>query len=653
MAEGTTAAKVRANVVGLTDVGRVREHNEDAFLAFDRDASAAIPPDTVHDGELRTALIMVVCDGMGGAAAGEVASRMAVERVAEMLGKADFTTAPPDQISTLMDQAVHKANLEIFEMARANAERRGMGTTLTAAVVTPGRVFVSQVGDSRAYLFRKGFLNQLTKDQSLVGQLVEEGTLTEEEAEKIGAKNIVLQAVGNEESVRVDTKHWPLLRGDVLLLCSDGLSGMVKDARMREILTAAGDDLRAAAHQLVDEANQNGGRDNITVVLGRFEGEGLRAPLETDTTGKLETAGASFKAPPPPDVPNPMKKVALWGAALLAVIAAVFIALRPTTARLVATVKPAGADVTVTGAGVPPRTGVATGGVLALDAIEMGEYEVKVSAKDHFDATIPVAIDTPGVFDLKEVWLRPRPGTLTVSAGEPVTVRLALTASHPEDRKDAKMQLPESVQLAPGEERKFNGVPAGEIRTVASRDGFVPFDKTWTLAPNFEQAVRVPALVERKGTLEVQGCAGGKIRITTSSGDEILPETAVAGPAWEGAIRAVAVRVTVTRPGFRPFEQEVTVTEGGRVQVVVQAKATTVPVTVRGRPNSILALQEWDEAAGAWGRKEEVVADPSGVARFGSRRPGRYQVQADDAGPWTAFEVKPGEADKTVSLDGR
>src|SRR6185436_12313692 len=259
----TPTPTARAVVVGMTDVGRVREHNEDNFLVMNRADGRRGGNAERFETALDGALLLVVCDGMGGAAAGEVASKMAADRMAADLGKAEFDDSSPDQISSLMDRVVQRANVDIHESAKANPSQKGMGTTMTAAVVTPGRLFVSQVGDSRAYLLRKGMLNQLTKDQSLIGQLIEEGTLTEEEAEKLGGRNIVLQAVGVEENLRVDTKYWPLLRGDELLLCSDGLSGMVKDAQMKDILLASMDDPGKAAENLIAEANKNGGRDNV------------------------------------------------------------------------------------------------------------------------------------------------------------------------------------------------------------------------------------------------------------------------------------------------------------------------------------------------------------------------------------------------------
>src|SRR6185295_5932566 len=251
----------RAVVMGMTDVGRVREHNEDCFLVMNRGDGRRGENGKRFEAALDGALLLVVCDGMGGAAAGEVASKMASDRMATELGTAAFSNSSPDQVSALMDHAVQLANSDIHEAAKANATQKGMGTTMTAAVVTQGNLFVSQVGDSRAYLLRKTNLTQLTKDQSLIGQLIEEGTLTEEEAEKLGGRHIVLPAVGVEERLRVDTKYWPILRGDVLLVCSDGLSGMVKDQRLKDILLAAGEDVGKAAENLIAEANKNGGRD--------------------------------------------------------------------------------------------------------------------------------------------------------------------------------------------------------------------------------------------------------------------------------------------------------------------------------------------------------------------------------------------------------
>ena len=324
MSENDATPEVTVKVVGLTDVGRVREHNEDAFLVMHRqDAEPAGNGETVEC-ELDSVMFLAVADGMGGAAAGEVASQMAVERFSKNLAESEIADATPDQIVALIDQTLQAANQDIQEHAQENPDRRGMGTTMTCAVIVPGQAFISQVGDSRGYLLRKGKLLRLTRDQSLIEQLIDEGTITEEEAEKMGGRNIILQALGVEESVRPDTKPFPILRGDTYLLCSDGLSGMIKDDEMERIVNEMGDDLHAGVEKLVQAANDNGGRDNITVVLARFEGEGLRAPMESVTEADVEQVGHKFVAPPPPDVPNPMKKVMGIVAVIITILAALF-----------------------------------------------------------------------------------------------------------------------------------------------------------------------------------------------------------------------------------------------------------------------------------------------------------------------------------------
>ena len=170
------------------------------------------------------------------------------------------------------------ANRQIHSYAAAHPELRGMGTTTTAVGVLGDRFFLSQVGDSRAYLIRQGQAVQLTKDQSLMQRLVEAGELTEEEAAKSERRNIILQALGPDARVKVDLTHQEVRRGDILVLCSDGLSGSVKKEEIAEIATRERD-LQAACDRLIALANQRGGPDNITVILARFDGEGLR-PVE-------------------------------------------------------------------------------------------------------------------------------------------------------------------------------------------------------------------------------------------------------------------------------------------------------------------------------------------------------------------------------------
>ncbi len=266
-------APVRVRYFGRTDVGLVREHNEDNFLVLDLTASlrGADAPREIEVGA--RGLVLAVCDGMGGAAAGEVASQMAVDTIHEIFTKGD----PPgdrDAFARRLVHAIEEAGHRIFSAAKMDRSRRGMGTTTTLAGLVDNVLFVGQVGDSRAYVLRGDRLEQITKDQSLVNQLIEAGQLTEEEAEAFEHSNIILQALGTTEEVTVDLTFLELRRGDRLLLCSDGLSGLVHAEMIKEVLLAERD-LAGAAAKLIQMANAGGGHDNISVIVADFEGEGL------------------------------------------------------------------------------------------------------------------------------------------------------------------------------------------------------------------------------------------------------------------------------------------------------------------------------------------------------------------------------------------
>jgi protein phosphatase len=271
---------IKVEVFAKTDLGRTRDHNEDHFLVADltrRDASLRPAVRTHQIGERGS--LFVVADGMGGAAAGEVASEMATATIYEQLLKAwgserDLT---PQRFAYRLREAVEAANRQIHSYAAAHPEVRGMGTTTTAVGVLGDRFFLTQVGDSRAYLIRQGQAVQLTKDQSLMQRLVEAGELTEEEAARSERRNIILQALGPDARVKVDLTHQEVRRGDILVLCSDGLSGSVKKEEIAEIATRERD-LQAACDRLIKLANERGGPDNITVILARFDGDGLRPP---------------------------------------------------------------------------------------------------------------------------------------------------------------------------------------------------------------------------------------------------------------------------------------------------------------------------------------------------------------------------------------
>jgi protein phosphatase len=253
---------MRLSVAGSTDVGLKRTHNEDAFLLLPEEQ------------------LFCVADGMGGHASGEVASRLAVEEMAEffrLTGRDDEATWPwREDPARRRDEnrvltGVKLANLRIFERAQSDERLRGMGTTLVCAHFEPGgeAVIVGHVGDSRAYLWRAGSLRQLTEDHSLLNDYLKARRLTPEEVESFPHKNVIVRALGMKDSVEVDLLRLALEDGDVLLLCCDGLSGMVPDDRVAELIRQHQGDLKAAAQALVDAANQAGGVDNITCVLAQ------------------------------------------------------------------------------------------------------------------------------------------------------------------------------------------------------------------------------------------------------------------------------------------------------------------------------------------------------------------------------------------------
>jgi protein phosphatase len=265
----------------------MREHNEDAFVVADLTrGNATLQPEVrSHPVGDRGSLFMVA-DGMGGAAAGEIASAMAIEAVLRELSDALAIAEPPsdDSFATAIKRATSTANSEIHGFALEHPEFRGMGTTATVAGVLGDTVYLAQVGDSRAYLVRGGVAAQITKDQSLMQKLVEAGELTPEEAEQSERRNIILQALGPEPNIKVDLTAQQLRRGDVLVLCSDGLSGQIRTEDIANVVTDE-PDLMSVCKRLIDMANDAGGPDNITVIAARFEGDGLLPPGATDPVG--------------------------------------------------------------------------------------------------------------------------------------------------------------------------------------------------------------------------------------------------------------------------------------------------------------------------------------------------------------------------------
>ena len=244
-----------------SDLGRQRQGNEDNYFV--------------------RAPLFVVADGMGGAQAGEVASEMAVESFGDGLPKG----TPAEGLV----RVIEGANRRIHDRSRSDAQRAGMGTTVTAAYVGESDVTVAHVGDSRAYLLREGDLIRLTRDHSLVGELVARGKLTEEQAEQHPQRSVITRALGPEPDVQVDVQVYQARAGDTFLLCSDGLTSMVPEGRVKPIIESA-DSLASAGRDLIAAANAAGGRDNITVVLFRLE----------DVNGDGDS-GDSTAAPPVED----------------------------------------------------------------------------------------------------------------------------------------------------------------------------------------------------------------------------------------------------------------------------------------------------------------------------------------------------------------
>jgi PPM family protein phosphatase len=248
---------------GVTDVGRVRTNNEDSFRI------------------LEPLNLFILSDGMGGEAHGEVASSLAVETIA-----AYCQESKEDSLVTLygepaenwspstrrLQNAVHQANVKIFESAQNNPEQKGMGATLTAAWINGNRLSIAHVGDSRAYLLRGGALQQLTSDHSLVAEQVRRGILTPQQAEESEMQSVLLRALGAHPQVEVDVDETEVIPRDVLLLCSDGLTRMVTEPEIAGTLQAETNPV-SAAQKLVDLANERGGLDNVTVIVARIQEE--------------------------------------------------------------------------------------------------------------------------------------------------------------------------------------------------------------------------------------------------------------------------------------------------------------------------------------------------------------------------------------------
>lgn len=280
MATDSARTGIRLSFCAITDVGRVRDNNEDAFVALDLDRNASF----AESGKLATVdlgprgVVIAVSDGMGGAQAGEVASALVLKSLEESLA------ASEGSIDEVLRQAVENANLAVFQAAR-DTTRKGMGATLTAVLLHGTSAYIAAVGDSRAYLKRGLRFRRMTRDQSYVQLLLDAGVLDTQEAERSPFKNVVLQSMGQKPDVQVALGRLELFRGDRLLLCSDGLTGHVADDDLALEFAHVGVPVDVLARTLVDKALEGGGEDNITVAVVELTGEGLaRAEVPESVT---------------------------------------------------------------------------------------------------------------------------------------------------------------------------------------------------------------------------------------------------------------------------------------------------------------------------------------------------------------------------------
>ncbi len=283
-------------IYATSHIGRVRKGNEDNYLllhltnakSWTSSQSADEPAIESQKFEIDDhGIVLAVSDGMGGALAGEVASKMAVETVSERLLHIDpEKTLSPDNfdeslIAKLYDATI-SANYIIHQQGRTDPQFQGMGATFTGVGITREAVDLIQVGDSRAYLIRNARIYQITKDQSLVQQLIDANQISPEEAETHALKNVILQALGAQNEIYPVPARLQPQRDDILLLCSDGLSNKVSSADMQRIILDNLDNLDKACAQLIKEANERGGEDNITLILARLSGSDLLEPTEDE-----------------------------------------------------------------------------------------------------------------------------------------------------------------------------------------------------------------------------------------------------------------------------------------------------------------------------------------------------------------------------------
>jgi PPM family protein phosphatase len=247
--------KVRFSV--KSDTGLIRTVNEDSFFVK---ANYENLPD-----------IFVIADGMGGHNAGEIASKTAAEFTGEVLVNTPGALTDADRIESDIVNAMEKANQKVFEMSKAKSENSGMGTTLIVSIVYGRKLYIGHIGDSRVYIIKNDTIRKITSDHSLVEELLKSGTLTKEEAENHPKKNIITRAIGCSVVIDVDSYEQEVENGDVILMCTDGLTNMINENQIKDIIEKE-NDLSIVCDNLIMKANENGGEDNTTVILFRIDG---------------------------------------------------------------------------------------------------------------------------------------------------------------------------------------------------------------------------------------------------------------------------------------------------------------------------------------------------------------------------------------------
>ena len=264
-------------VKGETDTGRVRDHNEDQYLALGRDQS---PPGA--------GALLVVADGMGGHAAGEVASKMTVDGIVQSLNdqSEEASKLEGNAFGVFLGKVFEEVNQEVWQAAQED-DKRGMGTTCTLAAIRGDQLFLAHIGDSRAYLLRDGELHQVSKDHSWVEDAVDQGVITREQARTHPNRNVITRAIGLDPQPEIDTSVMPLADGDLLLLCSDGLNSMIPDEDIHRILTSSSPE--DVCQALIDAANDQGGHDNTTVVVATIGARRKTPAVIQPSAAELDT----------------------------------------------------------------------------------------------------------------------------------------------------------------------------------------------------------------------------------------------------------------------------------------------------------------------------------------------------------------------------